>query len=97
MGEYKDQEIVEMLLFKLPWLCHGVKLDLSGKHGKNASMTDELSSQQSVSNRSATSLDAEINERIRAAKEFKVGKDTETNPKARDLVKSSNPFTQAQL
>ena len=56
-----------MLLFKLPWFCHGVKLDLSGKLGKNASMTDELSSQQSFSNRSVTSLDAEINARMRAS------------------------------
>jgi len=33
MHEFKDQEIIEMLLFKLPWLCHGVKLSLAGKTG----------------------------------------------------------------
>ena len=56
-----------MLLFKLPWLCHGVRLSLTGKPGPNASLTDELSSQQSVSLRSGSDLDGEINAQLRLA------------------------------
>lgn len=85
-----------MLLFKLPWLCHGVKLDLNGKLGKSASVTDEISSQQSISNRSATSLDAEINARIMAAREF-IDADVGINSQPEKFAKSDNPFTLAQL
>ena len=41
--DYKEQEIVEMLLFKLPWLCHGIRLNLLGKH--SGSVNEDLSSQ----------------------------------------------------
>jgi hypothetical protein len=45
--DYKEQEIVEMLLFKLPWLCHGIRLNLFGKH--SGSVNEDLSSQRSFS------------------------------------------------
>ena len=44
-----------MLLFKLPWMCHGVRLSLKDKPA-NASQADELSSQQSFSLRSGSDV-----------------------------------------
>ena len=28
VGEYKDSELVDLVLFKLPWLCYGLKQGL---------------------------------------------------------------------
>jgi hypothetical protein len=79
-----------MLLFKLPWLCHGVKLNLSAK--PNASMTDEISSQQSISMRSGS--DAGINALILACRDNQY---SQVDHNKGSCVKSTNPFTKTQL
>lgn len=78
-----------MLLFKLPWLCHGIRLNLN--NGQNNARNDE-ESQQSLSMKSGS--DTEINKQVSKLI-------TEKNlPKINNstiAVKSKNALTQEQL
>jgi hypothetical protein len=66
-----------MLLFKLPWLCHGVRLNLNSKDsGKFGSQNDEESQRSSM--HSGSSFETEINRQLRAANQRHIVKLNET-------------------
>ena len=82
-----------MLLYKLLWMCHGVKLNLKEKRGLKASLTDELSSQQSLSMRSGSSFDTGALIMPRDSQPGHV--DEESRQDSKVPVKSTNPYTMA--